>query len=111
MSYAGALPERVPEKGFYYHCKHDPAGAFNNYAYEMLGVAEHTEEREMRFVIYRPLSEDSPAWQKGKMFYARPLSMFMEEVEKDGKRFPRFAKISDPSLIEKLEALRKEMYG
>lgn len=111
MAYENSTPKGVPEKGFYYHYKHDPAGDFTNYAYEVLGVAVDTEQRDTYLVVYRPLGKDSPAWQKGKFFYARPLAMFMEEVEKEGKRFPRFAKISDPSLIEKLEALRKEMYG
>ncbi len=36
----------------------------------------------------------------------------MEDVEKDGQKFPRFQKIAgaDPSVIAELEKIRKEMY-
>lgn len=33
----------TPELGFYYHYKHDPTGAVNNYAYEILNIGHHTE--------------------------------------------------------------------
>lgn len=33
------IPTQVPERGFYYHYKHDPAGSVDNYAYEVLGAA------------------------------------------------------------------------
>ncbi len=40
------IPTTIPEKGFYYHYKHDPKGEVNNYAYEVMGVGSHTEEDE-----------------------------------------------------------------
>ena len=111
--YQQEAPARVPEKGFYYHYKHDPEGAFNNYAYEVVGVGRHTEEdaseRDQHMVIYRPLYE-ALVYKNGKMFDARPLSMFLEEVEKDGKRIPRFTKIANGELIAQLEVLREKMY-
>lgn len=110
MAYEDTLPMNVPEKGFYYHYKHDPAGTVNNYAYEVMGIGEDTEARDTQFVVYRPLSTDSPAWQKGRLFYLRPLEMFMEEVEKEGKRLPRFTRITEPALLAQLEALRSSMY-
>ncbi len=103
------IPEKVPENGFYYHYKHDPVGSLNNYAYEVVGVGHHTEE-EVNFVIYRPLYE-STVYKAGKMFDVRPLEMFMEEVSKDGKTFPRFKKITDPKIISELNKIREEMYG
>jgi hypothetical protein len=39
-------------------------------------------------VLYRPLYNDSGDW-------VRPLAMFLETVEVDGKRQPRFALIAD----------------
>lgn len=102
---------KTPENGFYYHYKHDPHGARYNYMYEVTGVGENTEARENLFVLYRPLSPDSPAYQKGKCFYVRPLEMFMEEVEKGGKRISRFTKITDPDLIIELENIRDQMYA
>jgi hypothetical protein len=104
------IPKRVPENGFYYHYKHDLAGEFNNYAYEIVGVGHHTEDEVTVFVIYRPLYESS-VYLAGKMFDVRPLEMFMEEVTKDGKTFPRFQKITDPELCAKLEKLKQEMYA
>ncbi len=45
------------------------------YLYQIVGLAEHTESKEM-LMVYRALY--------GKpTFCARPLSMFMSEVEKD----------------------------
>jgi len=107
------IPEKVPENGFYYHYKHDRAGEINNYAYEVIGVGHHTEDDsrpiDQHLVVYRPLYESS-VYKAGKMFDIRPLSMFLEEVTKDGKTFPRFKKITDPELISKLEKIRGEMY-
>jgi len=108
-----APPPEIPEKGFYYHYKHDPNGPFNTYAYEVVGVGHHTEEdlpaEQKTMVIYRPLYE-SFVYKNGKMFDVRPLPMFMESVEKDGGRIPRFEKIEDPALLAKLEQIRDEMY-
>ena len=100
----------TPEKGFYYHYKHDPAGAFNTYAYEVMGVGHHTEEERTKFVVYRPLYEGAFVYKNGKMFDVRPLEMFMEDVTKDGKTFPRFTKITEPELIARLAELRDRMY-
>jgi hypothetical protein len=56
---------------------------FKGGEYEVLGVARHSEGLE-DMVVYRPLYNDSGLW-------VRPLSMFMESVERDGKVQPRFA--------------------
>jgi hypothetical protein len=107
-------PKEVPEKGFYYHYKHNPDGPVNNYAYEVIGVGHHAEDyatvEDMHMVIYRPLYEDAPAYKAGKLFYLRPLKMFMEYITKEGKTFPRFKKISDEDVIKELEDARKRMY-
>jgi hypothetical protein len=114
MAYEHDLPTDVPERGFYYHYKHDPNGPVNNYAYEVMGIGHHTEDDcrpiDANLVIYRPLYE-SFVYTHGKMFDARPLSMFIEEVEKDGKKLPRFTRIADPALIEELAQVRDRMYG
>ena len=104
----------MPERGFYYHYKHDPSGEFNNYAYEVIGVGHHTEddaaERDAFLVVYRPLY-DAFVYKLGKLFDVRPLSMFMETVEKNGETMPRFSRITEPEAIAQLEAKRDEMYG
>lgn len=114
MAYEDRIPDTVPEKGFYYHYKHDPSGLVNNYAYEFLGVGHHTEDdcrpQDALLAVYRPLYE-AFVYKNGKMFDVRPLSMFMEEVTKDGKTFPRFARITDVQTIKALEEKRREMYG
>lgn len=58
--------------------------------YEVLGVARHSETEEP-LVVYRTLYGDHSLW-------ARPLAMFLEEVEVDGRRVPRFAPVdgADP---------------
>lgn len=104
------VPEQRPESGFYYHYKHDPSGPENTMAYEMMGVGWHTETGEFT-VQYRPLYEEAWAYTAGKLTYVRPLTMFMDIVEKPEYHGPRFIQIIDPSLIERLEARKKELYG
>lgn len=107
-------PLRVPKNGLYYHYKHDPTGSVNNYAYEVLGVGMHTEDGcrpEYTFmVVYRPLYESS-VYQAGKLFDLRPLEMWLGEVTKDGKTFPRFVPITDKGKLEELNKIKKDMYG
>jgi hypothetical protein len=90
----------------------------NNYAYEVLGVGFHTEDDcrpgEEHFLIYRPLYEAS-VYQASKElgipgFDARPLKMWMENVEKAGETMPRFRKITDLAIIAELIRIRDEMY-
>jgi hypothetical protein len=108
------IPSVVPEKGFYYHYKHDQNGPVNNYAYEVVGVGCHTEDdcrpEDANMVVYRPLYESS-VYKAGKFFDLRPLSMFMENVTKNGQIIPRFQKITEPEIIEKLKAIKDEMYN
>ena len=51
--------------------------------YEVIGMARHSETLEP-LVVYRPLYNDSGLW-------VRPYAMFVEYVELDGRRQPRFA--------------------
>ncbi len=114
MAHEDNIPKNVPEKGFYYHYKHNPEGEVNNYAYEFMGVGHHTEDdcrSEDQFLgIYRPLYE-AFVYKNGKMFDVRPLGMWMEDVTKDGKIFPRFSRITDTEIIKQLKKIRDEMYG
>ena len=102
-----------PEKGFFYHYKHDPKGSIDNYAYEVLNIAHHTEMHgkgdEGLLVIYRPLYE-AFVYKEGRHWDARPLPMFMENVAKEGKEIKRFTKITDPKIISELEKIRDKMY-
>ena len=102
----------LPENGFYYHYKHDPSGSINNYAYEVVGIGTHSEMHDDPngvMVIYRPLYE-AFVFKQGKWFDVRPASMFMEEVTKGDKTFPRFQKITDQAVLEQLVKTRDQMY-
>lgn len=60
-------------------------GTYRHYKgplYEVMDVARHSETEEW-FVVYRTLYGDRGLW-------IRPLAMFNETVEVDGKRVPRF---------------------
>lgn len=53
--------------------------------YEVLGVVRHSETLEP-LVLYRPLYNDSGLW-------VRPLAMFVETIDIDNQRKPRFAQV------------------
>jgi hypothetical protein len=55
--------------------------------YEVIGVAKHSED-EAELVVYRPLYGAGDLW-------VRPLAMFVEEIEVEGKVQPRFAKVTE----------------
>ena len=108
------LPEKVPQEGFYYHYKHDPNGSVNNYAYEFLSVGFDTES-DKHFANYRPLYPEANVYQAYLKFGVlcvdnRYLEMWMGDVTKEGKTFPRFSKITDPTVIAQLEEIKKTMY-
>jgi len=55
--------------------------------YEIVSVAKHSETLE-DLVVYKALySGDYPLGQ----VWVRPMKMFLETVEKDGKKVPRFS--------------------
>jgi hypothetical protein len=112
--HSSSVPKKTPEKGFYYHYKHDPAGPVNNYAYEFVGVGFHTEPdcrpEDQHLALYLPLYESAFVYKNGKMFDARPLEMWMGTLEKEGKTVSRFTRITDEAVIQELETIRKKMY-
>ena len=60
---------------------------FKGKEYEVLGVARHSETEE-ELVVYRALYGDFGLW-------VRPVSMWNETVERDGKTFRRFTFIGE----------------
>lgn len=55
--------------------------------YQVIGTATHSETEEI-LVVYYPLYGDRALW-------VRPLSMFIETVEKEGEVIPRFAWVGE----------------
>ena len=60
---------------------------FKDKEYEVLGIARHSETKE-ELVVYRALYGDFGLW-------VRPVSMWNETVERDGKSFRRFTYIGE----------------
>lgn len=60
---------------------------FKGGTYRVLGVAKHSETLE-EMVVYEALYEN----KLGKL-WVRPLAMFLEEVEIDGQKVPRFVQL------------------
>jgi hypothetical protein len=58
---------------------------FKGGEYEVLAVATHSETHE-QLVVYRPLCNNTGWW-------VRPLGMFVEMVEHEGRQVPRFSHI------------------
>lgn len=69
-----------------------PPGKYTHYKgkeYEVMGMALHSETLE-KMVVYKPLYS-TPDIPEGTL-WVRPLDMFMENVEVNGKTVPRFKK-------------------
>jgi len=99
---------RVPERGFYYHYKHDPVQGIEHHAYEMIGLARHSEDESL-LVRYRPLYVSTHLGEADE--YVRPLPLWDVLVEWEGKTLPRFTRIEGQEVIAKLTAIRQQMYG
>lgn len=78
MSTLPSLPAE-PRPGLYRHYKG------NDYC--VTGLAHHTETEEV-VVVYQALYGARGLW-------VRPVEMFNETVEVNGKRMPRFARVGD----------------
>jgi len=72
------------ELGRYQHFK----GNF----YQVLHVAKHSETEEL-LVVYQPEYGERDIW-------VRPLNMFDETIERDGKTFKRFSKVEDSTELK-----------
>jgi len=55
--------------------------------YEVIGVAKHSETQE-EMVVYKALYGDHDLW-------VRPFKMFLEQVEINGEKIPRFKYIGE----------------
>ena len=66
--------ENIKINGIYEHYKGNK--------YMLVGVANHSETLE-KLVIYKALYGEGELW-------ARPLNMFFEDINIDGKNIPRF---------------------
>ena len=53
--------------------------------YEVLGLAKHSETEE-EFVVYRALYGERGLW-------IRPVTMFSEMIQVEGKQVPRFLRL------------------
>lgn len=78
-------PQTYPPIGVYEHYKSTPQ---DRRYYQIIGFARHTETEEI-MVVYIPLYVIPE--HKGVRLQVRPLAMFVEMVEYNGKSQPRFA--------------------
>ena len=60
---------------------------FKGKEYEVIAIAKHSETLE-ELVVYKALYGEEGIW-------VRPLSMWKEQITRDGKIFNRFEKIDD----------------
>ncbi len=70
-------------------------GAYKHYKgnlYEVIGIAHHSETLE-ELVVYRALY-DSPEFGP-EAFWVRPKEMFLDIVEIEAKKVPRFERVID----------------
>ena len=78
MSDLSPLPSE-PSPGLYHHYKGND--------YRVIGLARHSETLEP-MVVYDALDGERGRW-------VRPAAMFLETVEIDGRKVPRFSRVGD----------------
>jgi hypothetical protein len=78
--------------------KHYKSTGELDHLYKVIGIAKHSETDEL-LVIYEPLYASNWMIESKADFSARPLEMFMGQVEIDGKSMPRFEMICDPKIL------------
>ena len=70
-------------------------GVYRHYKgnlYQVLHIATHSETGE-KLVVYRALYGDYGVW-------VRPVAMFNQMIEVDGKMLPRFARVVQDEFIK-----------
>jgi hypothetical protein len=98
------MPQKHPKTGdFYYHHKHQAQSGISDYAYQIMGIATHTETNEL-MVVYKVLYVSNRPQKFETSIFVRPLEMFLESVDKPELNYtgPRFNLIIDPQIIDKL---------
>src|SRR5258707_5909875 len=109
MAYDIPPPKRLPQPGYYYHFKHDPAGPVNNYAYYIYGVGHHTEDdcppEDAFMQVYRPLYDKAYAVRNCAMFDLRPLRMFYRPARSKLQLVPRLTEVNDSEVIAHFRAI------
>ena len=70
---------------------------FKSNVYRVLHIAKHSETLE-EMVVYQAMYGERDVW-------VRPMSMFEEVIERDGKTFRRFSQISDEEYEKKSNKL------
>lgn len=58
---------------------------FKGNRYEVIGIAKHSETLE-EMVVYKALYGEKQLW-------VRPIGLFLDQVTRDGKTFPRFRRV------------------
>ena len=84
MEASSGPKQHYPPVGVYEHYKSTLA---SKRYYQVIGFAKHTETNEV-LVVYIPLYVVPE--HRGLRLQVRPLDMFIEEVDFDGRRQPRF---------------------
>ena len=75
------------------HWRHYKSTGWADHTYEVIGLAKHSETEEI-MVIYHPLYEvPSDSWVYGYDYAVRPLSMWYDMVEWNGKMLQRFVEM------------------
>ena len=64
---------------------------FKGNFYQVLHLAKHSENEEY-MVVYQPLYDNQDGMRE---IWVRPLSMFDEVIEREGKKLKRFSFIED----------------
>ena len=75
------------------HWRHYKSSWWDDHTYEVLGIALNSETSEP-MVLYRPLYDVPPeSWAYGYDYVIRPLALWHDIIEYEGKKVQRFTSI------------------
>jgi hypothetical protein len=97
--------EHIKPGQMYYHFKRDPEKGIEHGAYLVLGLGINTEDRNILYVVTKPLYFCDPRQpdELGKSFLIRPVEYFTDSIAREHYSGPRFWLITDEKTISALQ--------
>jgi hypothetical protein len=90
----------------YYHFKRDPEKGVEHGSYLVLGLGINTENRNLIYVVTKPLyfCEPRQCDEKGISYLLRPIEFFVDKIYRENFKGERFVLITDESVLNEIKS-------